>query len=549
MSFLDDVTKIIVEVPFVEKVYDFEEEELLIKGKVKITFTELPLPLVFDVQILKCYPLKNYDTESIKFKNLDLIEYKHVMGDGSICVHTAHHTNLKAKLNFDFQSLKNWIIKYYINKESDDQYEHIIVPENLVHDQYWCYQFTDIDQSFEKAEFGEAELIPLPIGIFKGNRISNNVIKSFIRKKDEKLDCQWSKRIKNLTSNSSGIFLFIESPPAYYGKFIYSKWSQLKEHLPQKFLIFLLELQKKFAKDRGKLIPLFLGYKIDDVNVHWQVAIVELGKLPVAGFQMQNGNWETLLNDEMEIDWGFTRNSSHKYFFGRGSFSEKITNKKILIIGVGAVGSMVAKTLTRCGCRFIDIADNDIKEPENVCRSEYQFNFGLVDKTEELGITLANISPFVETNILNKDYFQGIIKLFHKENGSKINFENSLNEYDIVFDCTTDNDLMHIFDSLNLKCDLINLSITNHAKELVGAFYPNTYGFVLNQFNYVLDNDITDLYNPTGCWSPTFKASYSDIALLVHMAMNHINGLYDSGKRKNNFVIKNSSSDLKLIEY
>ncbi|MBK7872890.1 MAG: ThiF family adenylyltransferase [Saprospiraceae bacterium] len=67
-------------------------------------------------------------------------------------------------------------------------------------------------------------------------------------------------------------------------------------------------------------------------------------------------------------------------------FGEKLTNKKILIIGVGAVGSMIAKTLTRGGCRFIDFVDHDLKEPENICRSEYIFSNGITNKTEELKI-------------------------------------------------------------------------------------------------------------------------------------------------------------------
>ena len=46
----------------------------------------------------------------------------------------------------------------------------------------------------------------------------------------------------------------------------------------------------------------------------------------------------------------------------------KIVNmmdRKILIIGVGAIGSMVAKTLAKGGCRHIDIVDYDVKEPSS----------------------------------------------------------------------------------------------------------------------------------------------------------------------------------------
>lgn len=549
MSFLNDVTKLITAIPIVEKVYDFVEENLSIKGKVIISFKELPRPLGFDVEVFKCYPLKNYDSDSIKFKNLNLMEYRHVMGDGAICIHTSHETSLKSKLNYDFYSLKNWIKKYYINKQNDDHYEHIIVEEKLINNQYRSFMFTDTEYCFQKGEFGKVTITELQNGLFRGKPISNYIIQSFIKESDDQVDCQWSNLYRNMDVSSIGAYLYLEIPPAKFGKFIFTKWLDLQEHLPQSFLDFLLEIQKKYIKERGKLFPVFFGYKIDEVNIHWQVALLEIGSFPIIGIPDSKGSWITVLRNDEEINWGITRNSSYKYFFGRGSFSPSFTEKKILIIGVGALGSMVAKTLARCGCKFLDIADYDIKEPENVCRSEYQFNFGLMDKTEELKIILATISPFIEIGVIEKNYFQGIIKLFHKEKGAKGNFEKGLNQYDVVFDCTTDNDLMYIFDTLDLNCDLINLSITNHARELVGAFYPNIYNFVLNQFMNVLENDSTDLYNPTGCWNPTFRASYNDISLLVQMAIKHIHNLYETGARKNNFIIESDFSNLKIVEY
>ncbi|MGJ5641523.1 ThiF family adenylyltransferase [Formosa sp. S-31] len=549
MAFSDDVKMLISDIPFVEKAYDFVEEDILIKGKVKISFKKLSHSLEFEVEVYKCYPLKNYDTDSIKFKNLNLINYKHVMSNGAICIHTSHSTILKSKLNYDFNSLKNWIIKYYINKDQDDHYEHIIVEDKLINNQYRSFLFTDTRHSFAKGEFGDVTITALQSGVYRGHSISNHLIQTFIRKNGEQLDCQWSNLYKNMDISYNGAYLFIEVPPAIYGKFIFTKWIDLQDHLPQAFLNFLLEFQKNNITEKGKLFPVFLGYKIDEVNIHWQVALLEIGNFPILGVPDSKGSWITVFRNDEEINWGITRNSSYKYFFGRGSFSQSFTEKKILIIGVGALGSMVAKTLTRCGCKYIDFADYDVKEPENVCRSEYQFNIGLIDKTEELKIILGTISPFVETNIVEKDYFQGIIKLYHKEQGEKSSFEENLNQYDLVFDCTTDNDLMYILDTLKLKCDLINLSITNFAQELVCAFYPNAYNFVMNQFTNVLENDTSDLYNPTGCWNPTFKASYNDISLLAQMAIKHIHTLYETGIRKSNFVIESDSSNLKIVKY
>jgi len=209
---------------------------------------------------------------------------------------------------------------------------------------------------------------------------------------------------------------------------------------------------------------------------------------------------------------------------------------------------MVAKTLVKGGCKYIDVVDYDVKEPENVCRSEYLFSTGLTDKTDELMMMMITNSPFVETNLINNRYFENI-KSFSNDETSKKKIAKSINNYDIVFDCTTDDDLMYILNNIVIKSDIINLSITNHANELVGAFYPNQYNFITKQFNEILNNDTSDLYEPTGCWSPTFKASYNDINSLVQFALKHINRIYKNGKMKNNFIINQDSNTIKIQEF
>lgn len=302
-------------------------------------------------------------------------------------------------------------------------------------------------------------------------------------------------------------------------------------------------------------MPLFFGYNTVDDEIHWQVAILDRDNIPLKKKYVKEGLLELprlgLIGDK--INWVISRNSSYGYFFGRGTLCSLITESKVLILGVGAVGSAIAKSLVRSGLKNICIVDYDIKEYENICRSEYFFQSGINDKVTELSQILSMISPFIEVQrITNDEYFETVIKVLHNEKEAKEHFKATLNEYDIVFDCTTDNDLMYILNNLELDCDVINLSITNHAKELVCAFSPNIYHFVNSQFTEVLQNDFDDLYEPTGCWSPTFKASYTDINVLVQFAIKQINTLYESGNQKNNFVLKTDtegSFNISLKEY
>lgn len=554
---IDEIKEYISQISFVKSIYFLEQRDLFVYGKVEIAFEELDGSLDFEIQISPVYPLKNYDSESIKFLNKNLIAYDHVMSDGSICIHTAHSVNLKDKIAIDFNSLKNWIVKYYINKDSDSKYEHIIVPENTINNAYQSFLFTDLDHEFKKGDFGEVDISFLSFGTYKEKPISTCIVQSFKTPNGEFKNCRWSDFYRNIETGPKGLYVFTESVPAKYNRFAFNNWSDFKDLFDQRFLSFLNNFEKlNLSNHKGKNVPLFVGYKTVDSEIHWQAAVLEIGNFPLRGVPeringRKTGRWIGELIDR-KLSWALTRNSSYKYFFGRGTLSENITGKKILILGIGAVGSMVATTLIRGGCKFIDLADHDVKEPENVCRSEYIFNSGLNDKVRDLGKILCSVSPFVEISTFDKDYFETLIKILYMEKGAKDDFASILNRYEIIIDCTTDNDLMYILSTLDLDCELINISITNHARELICAFYPNIYQFVNNQFSNILKNDVNNLYEPTGCWSPTFKASYNDINVLVQMALKHINILYQREKPKNNFVIKTDDENLlsiKIEEY
>lgn len=554
---VDKIKDYISRIPFVKNIYYLEQRDFLICGKIEIAFDELAEPLDFEVEIYPQYPLKSYDSEAIKFINKTLIEYDHVMENGSICIHTLHSINVEKKLLSDFESLKNWIVKYYINKAGDPNYEHIIVSESAINDVYYAYIFTEVDYEFEKHEFGKVKVSNLNAGSYKEKSLFNFIVQKFINQNNQEIKCQWSEIYQNHKIVDNGLYIFIENAPAKLNRFAFESWSDFGNLFQQNFLWWLHNFEKRYVeKYRGRTVPLFVGYKTVESEIHWQVALLELGKFPLQGVPektngRKTGRWDSELTDA-KITWALSRNSSYKYFFGRGTLSGSIINKKILILGIGAIGSIVATTLVRGGCKYIDLADHDVKEPENVCRSEYIFETGINGKVEELIRILSSISPFVEVASFKKDCFETLIKVLYKEKGAKAAFESVLNQFDIIFDCTTDNDLMYILNSLNLTGDLINMSITNHAKDLVCAFYPNIYQFVNNQFGNILENDVDDLYNPTGCWSPTFKASYNDINVLVQMALKHINILYQLEKPKNNFIIKTDDAkllDIKIEEY
>src|SRR5690606_27632935 len=113
------------------------------------------------------------------------------------------------------------------------------------------------------------------------------------------------------------------------------------------------------------------------------------------------------------------------------------------------------------------------KEPGNICRSEYLFSSGIIKKNRELTMSLVAISPFI--NVYPDEYLINAAK-FHRADGDwRETLQEWLTPFDIIFDCTTDNDIAYMLDKLQINADVFSFSVTNHAKELVCAVSPRLY--------------------------------------------------------------------------
>lgn len=547
---VNEINTVIQSIPDVKLIKPFVQGKMDFKGCISVFIEGLVKPLDFDVVILPQYPFKSHDTETICFFNSSLLDCRHIMANGSICIHTPHSPVLSQKLGYDIESVKIWIRKYYVSKDIDNHYEHLIVPQKTFKGSHFAYFFNEVDYTFSKNQFGFVDYSTMSNGVFYNENIFSNVIQMFYdRDKKQLVDVKWNFYLKSLPTGK-GLFIFLKNTPSKNQRWVFDNWKDFETLLPLDFLKFLHFLEKKAPKDKGKNIPLFVGYNISETEIHWQVIMLELGEFPIYGEKV-NQQWLTILDGDRVIDWAMTRNCSYKYFFGRGRLCDKITNSRILIIGIGAIGSTLTKTLIRCGCKEVDFIDYDFKEPENVCRSEYSFVSGITNKINDLINELYLISPFFEPTHCDYNYseaFDFFIKSHFTDIETKSILEKRLNEYDIIIDCSADNDLLYVLGQLDIKASLLNLSISNHAKQFVCAAEQNRYEFINSQFNgNVLKFDMYDLHNPTGCWNPTFKASYNDINILVQFAIKHINLRFMQDKPLRNFVIETDDRDFFTI--
>jgi hypothetical protein len=529
---MDDRLRIIEKV-FKENIYnlkvinDFEVKGDFITGKIELISDVKPNAL-FNVRIESIYPLKNGNLESISFVNIELKKYSHINPDGSVCFHSLSSPNFEYKLDNDIRALLEWFHKYY-ELEIDDK--HFEYPFYSKLNEKNIFLFCDTDFLPKKDDFGLFYYT-------KSYSIENNNfliqgLKS--QKSNSKISFLWSNYYSNFKNSSKGVYYILDKAPVYHRNFSFNRWTDFKTFFSPDFLKFLNDSKKKLEKKdliEGKFLVLLLGYPIYDGKINYETILIDYYDLPVYKGDLKDS----------DITWSKTVDCSYDIFFGRGKLHNSLTESKILVLGVGAIGSNLAESLVRGGCKNVDLFDNDIKEIGNICRAKYNFFGGERQKVDELAISLTSISPFVEINKFN----YSVVPLNTDE--LKKNYLGVFDRYDYIFNCTASNDVNIIIDKLPIKSQLITISISNNAKELVCVIGNGNVFETNSKIYYETNQNINDLFKPQGCWSPTFKASFHNINALLNYALSNINYKLENAlplktfmlevKEEENYIIK-----------
>ena len=223
-------------------------------------------------------------------------------------------------------------------------------------------------------------------------------------------------------------------------------------------------------------------------------------------------------------------------YFGRGSFSPILKSKRIALVGLGAIGSMVASSLAHCGVSKIGLWDFDIVEPGNICRSTYTINHLGESKVKAIASVINSINPFIETKDLcahgywlehnvNNIEFIGTSFYANVNNKSQEEALKELEGYDLIIDCTGSNEMLHFLSYAASHAEIISMCITNHAKDLLCISNKDGNPFELRKaYLSRIEQDTKNFYiEGEGCYSPTFLANNCDIASLVNLALRDLN--------------------------
>lgn len=519
----------------VNLIENFHFHENYYLGQIQVGIFESQL--IFDVKIPDYFPFSQ-NGFCIKFFNHELAGYPHFTE--YLCLHTESTINPQTKLFFELEGLKKWIKKYYIDKEVDENILFPLVPSVKINTntpiQYFL--FNDFEHNFKKYDFGTFTYSQVGLNTFIVKKLDH---KKFI------FTLYYSHTLNNYP-NSIGIWIFIEDFPVDSKRNIVSNWIQLEQYIDYQNKQFIYNSINLYQKNKIIYIPFLIGYKlIKESNpfTHWEIIYINVNDLSIIMEYNKKNRTNNFRCIDKQILWQKTSNCSYDRFFGRGKFSESFANKKILLIGIGAIGSSLAKSLVKCGIKNLDLYDLDIVEQGNICRSEYSINQIGTPKFLAFSQYLMSISPYVNIDIC-------LIEKYPAGTEKYENYKQKLYKYEIIFDCTTDNELALLLDSMDLRSQIINLSITNEAKELLvisGKNIMESKSHIVKHFG----SQKADFYEGIGCHYPTFKASYIDINMKLQFAIKSIVNQIESTEKCNSFIVKSKNestlSKFEIFQY
>jgi molybdopterin/thiamine biosynthesis adenylyltransferase len=232
------------------------------------------------------------------------------------------------------------------------------------------------------------------------------------------------------------------------------------------------------------------------------------------------------MNKHENIKWMHSFNWSKESIMTRGILPKSLTSSKILQIGAGALGSSVSELLIRGGVEKFGIIDFDYLEMGNITRHTLLLNNLDNSKAEALMDRLNKSS--LHSNV---SAFKGSIQFNLKKNSE------ALEKYNVVLDCTGDDDVLASLESCQWLSPkrFVSISLGFGGKRLfifthVGMSFQNeVFKKLIDPWLRKEQNEYSDEVFPReglGCWHPLFPARIDDVWLMAATAVKKFEGIF-----------------------
>lgn len=453
---------------------------------------------------------------------------------GSLCLSTPIVDHLVSRLQLDMQQLHGWLQRYYVREEVDEHYEYIPVRSAKgVH-----LLFDEEPQDYTADRFAAQQSGTFTYGLLRPARGS---APAYLCSGLGNLPARWTPEAN--ADGYTGIWTLLTQEPVLQRKERIECWQDLFPLLPADFFVQLRQigLSHQFRRQSPPALDnqflLAVGYPIpnkEGQEITWDALLLPMNLLrrDASSMKVQN-RFDTL--GRQRLLWGQASNAAYSRFFGRGQLPKLFTDRRILLLGVGAIGSCVAETLVRGGVRDLTLADFDAVAPGNICRSRYRFRDVDAPKVLALQQQLLTLSPFVSVHIRSSVP----ATLPGAENWEET--ANWLREYDFIVDCSANNQVLNTLRYAVPAGKVIHLSITEGAEELIGVIDDGICPLQERReqlLAHISRTTYPEFREGAGCWHPTFRASGAHIESMVGLAISELAEMARQKKRFRTFSLQ-----------
>ncbi len=307
----------------------------------------------------------------------------------------------------------------------------------------------------------------------------------------------------------------------------------------------------------GYPIPLRVGSAPNEV--HWDAILLPRlapseGKPPKGFRQNLLGWWQRdrrgPFADKAALGYLKTENWSGDRLLARGRLSPAFREANVAILGVGALGSVLAESIVRAGLTNIALIDGDLIEAGNMSRHIATLADVGQTKVKVVASRLKEISPFVRISEVENELPLSVDAIV-----------NLLEPFDVIIDCTGSDDVLLSLSrgwwSIPRLFASFSLGFGAHRLYSFGVFANR---FPADQFASVTQPWLQyetsewagsdELLEGPGCWSPLFPARYDDILMMASTGVQEIEAMMDRRPKESRFrVFERHVSDEGLISF
>lgn len=260
-------------------------------------------------------------------------------------------------------------------------------------------------------------------------------------------------------------------------------------------------------------------------QMHWQpVMLPRLERKVVNGFRPNAlGYWMTShrgsLADSAPLAWTSSQNWHPDQLAARGRLGRGLPEQRVVLIGAGALGSMVGELIVRAGVRDITIIDHDVLTAGNLVRHTLSLTDLGVNKAKALATRLAAISPSVRAASIEEEFPGDAL-------------DERVSGADLVIDTTGEHPALEAMAAVtwNGQPTFASLAISMHARRLF-AYLTKGPRFDVAAFDAAYqpfaqeerDRDEERPWEGVGCWHPVFPARADEVSLMAAAAVGILN--------------------------